>query len=98
MADPWKPTSVDEVREFRNRIVRGELASYDDDHIMSETVGPALTYLLDVVATMRDHRDAIRILNTYRDTPSHMRGTGHAEADAKLRDAYDRLRALGVEP
>ncbi len=44
----------------------------------------------------RDHRDAIRILNTYRDTPSHMRGPGYDEANAKLRDAFDRLCALGV--
>ena len=44
---------------------------------------------------MRDHRDAIRILNN---VPSHMRGPAYAEVDAKLRDAFERLRALGVEP
>lgn len=44
------------------------------------------------------HRNAIRTMATYRDTPSHMRGPLYDTAKKELDDSFEAMRALGVEP
>ncbi len=51
--DPTTFDSVDDVRALRDRIVSGELAGYDDDYLLSETMAPALTYLLNEIERLR---------------------------------------------